>query len=87
MNDTELSKFQFESAQARLERIIVRLWKLCVLLVILLVLSNGAWIYYESQFEVEEQTTVRQEVDCKTGNAAIYDGVHIGESCSNHYHN
>lgn len=75
--DENLYKFQFESAQARLERIIVRLWKLCVLLIILLVLSNGAWIYYESQFEVEETTKIEQTVDCDSGNAAIFDGVHV----------
>ncbi len=76
--DENLYKFQFESAQARMERIIERLWKLCILLVILLVLTNGAWIYYESQFIVEETTEVEQTIDCDSGNAAIFDGVHIG---------
>ena len=40
-----------ESAVARLERVIKRMWVLVLLLIILLVASNGAWIWWESQFE------------------------------------
>ena len=81
----EIAKFQFESAQARLERIITRLWVLCLLLVFLLMVTNGAWIYYESQFTVEEKTIVQQEVDTDSGNAYVMDGIHIGESKANHH--
>ena len=51
-----------ESAVARLERVIKRLWVLVLALIILLCASNAAWIWYESQFE-----EVRIEQDNKSG--------------------
>lgn len=75
----EIAKFQFESAQARLERIITRLWVLCLLLVVLLVVSNGVWIYYASQIEVEEKTIVKQEVEADDGNVLVMDGIHLND--------
>ena len=51
-----------ESAVARLERVIKRLWVLVLALIILLCASNAAWIWYESQFE-----EVRIEQDNKGG--------------------
>jgi len=38
-----------EDAMIRNERHIRRLWILCILLVVLLVGTNGAWLWYESQ--------------------------------------
>lgn len=52
---------------ARMERTIKRLWIVVMVLIVLLAASNGAWIWYESQF-VDESVT--QEVD--TGNGAAY---------------
>ena len=49
-----------EVAVARLERVIKRMWVLVILLIILFVASNGAWILYESQFE-DVETTITQE--------------------------
>lgn len=40
-----------ESAMARMERTIRRLWILLIMLVVLLVGSNALWIWYEAQFE------------------------------------
>ena len=40
-----------ESAVARLERVIKRMWVLVLALIILLCASNAAWLYYESSFE------------------------------------
>ena len=40
-----------ESAVARLERVIKRLWVLALVLIVLLAASNAAWIWWESQFE------------------------------------
>ena len=51
-----------ESAMARAERTIKRLWILLIILIALLAGTNGAWIYYESQWEVVE-TEVTQEAD------------------------
>ncbi len=51
-----------ESAMARSERSAKRLWAVIILLIVLLVGSNCAWIYYESQFS-EVVTTIEAEQD------------------------
>lgn len=51
-----------EADMARQERTIKRLWILAILLVVLLVGSNCAWIFYESQFVNEIVTT---EIDAQ----------------------
>jgi len=53
-----------------MERTIKRLWILLIILVSFLVLTNAAWIIYESQWEVVESTELTQEVD--TGEGDIY---------------
>ena len=45
-----------ESAMARAERTAKRLWITVVLLALLLVGTNGAWIWYQSQFEYCQTT-------------------------------
>ena len=45
-----------ESALARSERHIKRLWILAIILIVLLAGSNVAWLVYESQFEDIEVT-------------------------------
>lgn len=68
--------FKDEIIVASFERTNRRLWILCIFLVILLAVSNGAWIYYESQFEsVTETKTIDQDVDGEavvTGIGDIY---------------
>lgn len=56
---------------ARAERTIKRLWILCIILVILLVGTNLAWIHYENQFE--DVVTVTQESSTEGGGDAIVD--------------
>lgn len=51
-----------ESAMARMERTIRRLWILLIVLVVFLVGSNALWIWYESQFE-DAYTEITQEND------------------------
>lgn len=51
----------YEAAQSRLERIIKRLWITTIILIVLLVGTNVAWLIYESQFEYFEETTVTQD--------------------------
>jgi hypothetical protein len=65
-----------------MERTIRRLWILCIILILLLAGTNGAWIWYENQFEDVVTTEVSQDVNSEDGgNAIINDGVHInGES-------
>lgn len=60
-----------ESAMARMERTIKRLWILLMILVVLLVGSNVAWIIYESQF-VEEEWSYEATTD--EGGTAIANG-------------
>lgn len=68
-----------EADMTRQEKTIIRQWVTIILLILLLVGSNLAWLYYESQFEdTETTTTVTQELDAGDGgNATINDGVHI----------
>lgn len=72
----------FESSQARMERINKRMWIAILVLIVALIGTNAGWIYYESQWQYVESTTVTQDLDASDGgNAVINDGVHInGES-------
>ena len=66
-----ISKYFFESITTKLERTIEKLWILCIILIILFVGSNAAWIYYENQFTDTETTTVEQQVDTGEGDATV----------------
>lgn len=84
MEDNKVvSYLAFESAQARIERCNKRLWVLCIILMLSLILSNCGWLYYESQFEYAECTEVTQDCDCSGGSAVINDGVYIGARKTN----
>ena len=52
-----------ESAVARLERVIKRLWVLALVLIVLLAASNAAWILWESQYETIETTITQENAD------------------------
>ncbi len=58
---------------AMMERTIKRLWILLILVISLLVATNGAWLWYESQWEYFE-TTVTQENDGGLNNYIGNDG-------------
>ena len=51
-----------ESSMARMERQIKRLWITILLLIAMLAVTNGAWIWYESQFS-DIETTIEAEQD------------------------
>ncbi len=51
MDDKQIPLIAHESTVAMMERTIRRLWILCIILVALLVATNGLWIWYNSQFE------------------------------------
>lgn len=61
--------FCHEGEMARAERTIKRLWILCILLIVLLVGTNIAWIHYENQFQ--DEVTITQEADTTDGGDAI----------------
>ena len=77
MEQKMIPYFCHEGDMARAERTIKRLWILCILLIILLVGTNAAWIYYESQYEDVVTTTqeVTQDNDNGTNNFIGGDGV------------
>ena len=52
-----------ESAVARLERVIKRLWVLALVLIVLLAASNAAWILWESQYQTIETTITQENAD------------------------
>ena len=53
-----------EASMARMERQAKRLWIAVLLLIVLIVGTNAAWLYYESSFEdVVTTTTVESEQD------------------------
>ena len=67
MDDNKMIPYiAFESATSRQERTIKRLWILCLVLIIAFLGTNAGWIYYESQWQVVENTTVTQDVDAST---------------------
>lgn len=57
-----------EASMARIERTIKRLWILLMVMLVLLVGSNVAWIVYESQYETQYAEV---EVDTGEGNAYV----------------
>lgn len=68
-----------ESDMSRLERQLKRLWIVILVLIFMLVGSNCAWLWYESQFEtVETVQEVVQEAD--NGENHFIGGDVIGET-------
>lgn len=51
-----------EGDMARAERMNKRLWILCIVLILIIIATNGAWLWYESQWEVTK-TTITQEAE------------------------
>lgn len=68
--------FDHEWEMARLERIIKKLWITVILLILLLVGTNGVWIWYESQFE---DVVLTQEATTDSGGDAIVSGTATGD--------
>lgn len=71
--EVEVPYFVHEGAMARQERTIKRLWILCIIIFLAFVLSNAAWIYYESQWAVVQTNseTVEQNIDSGDGDSYI----------------
>lgn len=84
MGDNVVSFVAYESQGARLERGNKRLFILSVILMILLLATNGAWIYYESTFSTTQETKLEQEIETGEGDGdTIITGigdVNYGES-------
>ena len=63
-----------EASMARMERQSKRLWIAVLLLIVLLVGTNAAWLYYESQLETVESLEITQENDGGYNNYIGNDG-------------
>lgn len=72
--DKDISYVAFEGVCARFERTIKRLWILVIILTLLLVGTNCAWLWYESQFQYVETTTESYNADASDGGTAIANG-------------
>jgi len=73
MDQKMIPYFCHEGDMARAERTIKRLWILCILLIVLLVGTNIAWIHYENQFM--DEVTVTQDSETGTNNYLGGNGV------------
>ena len=76
----ERVKYYVETLTATMERTIRRLWILAIILVLLLVGTNAAWIWYESQFETVTSETYFAETDDGTAIVNRDGTVNYGES-------
>ena len=74
-------QYYVDIISAMAERTIKRLWIVIILLVVLLVGTNVAWLVYESSFEVIERTEITQENDGGYNNYVGNDGdIYNGET-------
>lgn len=73
---TMVPRIVFESEMARMERTLKRLWILIILLIVLFVGSNVAWLAYESQFE---DVVITAEQTADGGNNYAVGGDYIGD--------
>jgi len=72
MDEKMIPYFSHEGDMSRMERANKRLWVVILILIVALVGSNGAWIWYESQFQVvEEKTEIEQDVKTDDGDAVV----------------
>lgn len=69
--------FTHEGMMARMERIIRRLWILCIIIFLALVGTNAYWIWYESQFE-DQVITQELTQDSGEGGTNTYTGNIVG---------
>lgn len=67
MDENNVSYIAYESTMSRLERTNRRFFIIIVILIVALIGTNSAWIYYESQFE---DVVVTQEVQAESDNGS-----------------
>lgn len=80
----EETRWIIECIATKLEITIKRLWILCVLLLLALIISNSCWIWYESQWKYVDTTTeIEQEVTQEgSGSNTFIGGDSYGETNS-----
>lgn len=67
--DAQIPYFVAEGMIDRQSATIKKLWIMCLVLIILLVGSNCAWLYYESQYEYYNE--VDQDIDSGDGDMTV----------------
>ena len=77
MDDKMIPYIAHESEVARLERIIKRLWILCIIIFICLIGTNAFWLWKESQYEDVEITQDIMQ-DSGDGGTNTYTGNLVG---------
>ena len=87
MEEKMIPYIAFESATARQERTIKRLWIICLVLIFALLGTNAGWLYYESSFEdvvvtqeVEAQSDGDSDLNLNTIGGDYYGGESEGET-------
>ena len=76
-----------EAECTRLDRIIKRLWILAIILIALLVATNAAWLWYESQYEEVVATLQEVEQENDSGDNTFIGGDYYGETKSSYKNN
>ena len=69
MDEKMIPYFSHEGDMARMERSNRRLWVIILVLIAALLITNGAWIYYENQFT--DEVSVKQDVETGDGDAYV----------------
>jgi len=71
--DNNVSYFAFDGAMAMMERTNHRQFIVIIVLILALIATNTAWILYEAQWEVYEETTeeVTQDIKSDDGNTIV----------------
>lgn len=82
LNET-MTRAAHELDMARLERANRRLWITLIMVILLLVGTNGFWIYYESSFEDTVTNTTIDATQDGDGNNTVVGGDYESESESN----
>lgn len=71
-NKDMITRWEHDIVIEKMDRTIHRFWVLAIMLIIALLGTNGAWIWYESQWEtVQESTTQTIETSTDGGGDAI----------------
>ena len=73
-NQTNVPYIVHEGTVTRMERTNRRMWILCIIIFLAFVISNGYWIWYESQWEDVVTTTESYESSADEGGIAIANG-------------
>lgn len=63
-----------EGDMSRMERANKRLWIVIIILIVALCGTNAAWVVYESQFEVVEESTFQTEQETEDGDNIVVGG-------------